>query len=281
MTGSVLVTGASGFLGRAVTSQLAAAGWKVYSSVRRDRNRESDFVHDFEDPRFIASLDDLPHLDAIVHLAAQVDFSADKELSLFQSNVVATASLAEFARRRGIHFVFSSSALVAGSKTSNISASSVPKADTAYARSKLLAEELIAASGVHATVLRIGGIFGLNGPLHLGLNRAIRLVLAGSPPEISGAGNSRRNYIYVKDVAGIIADVLSQNVCGTHLVAGSEVLSIGEMLQALCDAFLPGTMPRHIEGSAGFDQLIDPSPKLRCACSFRAALEDMRAEVGR
>ena len=278
--GSVLVTGAKGFLGREVVLQLTAAEWTVYSAARTGRNNELDVVLDLNDLGFSSYLDDLPRLDAIVHLAAMVDFSAGDLSPLFQANIVATATLAEFARRRGIRLVFASSALVAGAKTGRISRDSPVNADTSYARSKWIAEELIASCGVRGTVLRIGGIFGFNGPTHLGLNRAIHSVLSGHPPELAGSGASRRNYIFVKDVAATIVDVLRRDVSGTHLVAGSETLSINQMLSSLCEVFLPGTEPLRREGSTGFDQLIEPSPDLLQARSFQAALEDMRAEVG-
>jgi nucleoside-diphosphate-sugar epimerase len=280
-SGSVLVTGAKGFLGREAVLQLKAAGWTVYSAGRAGRNNELDVVLDLNDLGFSSHLDDLPKLDAIVHLAAMVDFSVGDLSPIFQPNIVATATLAEFARRRGIRLMFASSALVAGAKTSRISRESPVNPDTSYARSKWIAEELMTSSGVSGTVLRIGGIFGLNGPSHLGLNRAIHSVLSGQPPELVGSGASRRNYIFVKDVAATIVDVLRPDVSGTHLVAGSETLSIHEMLGSLCDVFLPGMKPICRDGIAAFDQVIEPSPDLPRARSFKAAIEDMRAEVGR
>ena len=279
--GSVLVTGAKGFLGREVVLQLKAAGWLVYSAARSGRNNEFDLLLDLNDLGFSSHLDNLPRLDAIVHLAAIIDFSATDLNPIFQTNIVATATLAEFARRHGIRLLFASSALVAGAKTSIISRESPVKPDTCYARSKCIAEELIWSSGVSGAVLRIGGIFGLNGPIHLGLNSAIRFVISGRPPEVMGGGTSRRNYIYVKDVSAAIVDALQRDVSGTHLVAGSESLSIKEMLSSLCEVFLPGVDPIYREGSTGFDQLIAPSPDLPRARPFRIALEDMRAEVGR
>lgn len=280
-SGAVLVTGAKGFLGRATVSQLEAAGWTVYRAVRGDCKHDKEVVLDFDSLGFSAYLDGLPPLGAVVHLAAKVDFSASDVSPLFQTNIVATATLAEFARRRGIRFIFASSALVAGARTNLIARDSLPNADTPYAQSKWIAEALIAASGVSGAILRIGGIFGFNGPSHLGLNRAIHAVLAGERPQMMGDGAPRRNYIYVKDAAATIVDVLQRGISGTHLVAGSEILSVEKMLKALCAEFLPGCDPLRLEGAAGFDQLIDPSPDIRQARSFKAALDDMRAEVGR
>lgn len=277
----MLVTGAHGFVGAQVVSQLKSAGWVVYSVVRNTQQDEMDIPLDFDDLRFSSCLDGMPHLDAIVHLAAKVDFSAQNIGSLLQTNVISTAILAEFARRRGVRFIFASSALVAGVKAVNISHDSLPNADTLYARSKWMAEELVIASGASGTILRIGGIFGLHGPSHLGLNRAISAVVSGVPPEIVGSGDSLRNYIYVKDVAEIIVDVLRRDVSGVHLVAGCETLSIDKMFNQLCERFLPGSVPYRRAGHEGGDQLIDPSPDLLRSRSFSSALDDMCLDAQR
>ena len=277
----VLVTGAQGFLGRQVVAHLNAAGWPVLGAARRIPGEGPGVRLDLDAPELASHLERLPQIDSIVHLAAKVDFGVSEVSPLFQTNVVATALLAEFARRRGIRLVFASTALVAGVGAERIDASTPPNPDTPYARSKWLAESLIEASGVDAAILRIGGIFGLYGPGHLGLNRALAGVLAGTPPTVVGAGTALRNYVSVADVAAIILDVIARRVSGTHLVAGSEVSSVGGMLDSICKVFLPGVSPQHQDGAPGKDQVIEASSALLRARPFRAALECIRGEAGR
>ncbi len=277
--GSVLVTGASGFVGRSLVKHLEVDGWNVIPSVRSIGDSRS-LTMDFESPTIFTDLSAVPRVDAIVHLAANVVFGGKSLEEIFLANIAATTALLTLARHMGSHFVFASTALVAGSNERHIVRQTSANPDSPYMVSKFLAEQIIQASGVRQTVLRIGGVFGINGPIHLGLNRAIRSVIEGEPPSVTGDGVVLRNYIYVKDVAAIIADVLRRDVLGTHLVAGSESLSINQMLSSLCKVFLPGTEPLRREGSVGFDQLIEPSSDLLQARSFIAALEDMRTEVG-
>ena len=236
---------------------------------------------DFESPSAFSDLCAVPRVDAIVHLATKVGFGGDSLEELYLANISATVALATLAKHMGAHFVFASAALVAGSRECRIDSQSLDNPDSPYMTSKLLAERVIQASGIKAAILRIGGVFGLNGPNHLGINRSIQSVMEGKPPVVAGNGRVLRNYIYVKDVAATICDVLRREVCGTHLVAGSDILSIDEMLTSLCEVFLPGTEPTRRTGNVGSDQLIVPSPELLQARSFRAALEDMRAEAGR
>jgi UDP-glucose 4-epimerase len=277
---SVLVTGASGFVGTSVVKHLQADSWSVIPLVRSAGDSRSLKI-DFESPSFFSNLSAIPRVDAIVHLATNLGFCGKSLEEVFLANIAATTALITLARHMGAHFVFASSALIAGSKERHIGKSTPANPDSPYYVSKLLAEQIIQASGVRQTILRIGGVFGMNGPTHLGLNRAIRSVIEGEAPVVTGNGSILRNYIYVNDVAAIIADVLRRDIFGTHLVAGSEILSINEMLSLLCEFFLPGVESLRREGNAGSDQLIENSPDLLHAYSFRAALEEMRAEAGR
>ena len=277
---SVLVTGANGFVGKAVTASLERDGWDVIRTARSTGDCRGMKI-DFESPSFFSDLCAVPRVDAIVHLATRVGFGSNSLQELFLANVAATAALVAMAKHMNAHFVFASAALVAGASACHIGRATADNPDSPYMSSKLLAEHVIQASGVKAAILRIGGVFGLNGPNHLGINRAIQSVLEGNPPIVSGDGRVLRNYIYVKDVAAIISDVLRRDISGTHLVAGSESLSVDDMLKSLCEVFLPGAEALHREGRSVSDQLVDPSPDLLRARAFRAALKDMRTEVNR
>jgi nucleoside-diphosphate-sugar epimerase len=87
-----------------------------------------------------------------------------------------------------------------------------------------------------------------------------------------------RNYIYVKDVAQAIVHALQEHLSGTHLLAGHEYISVGEMLQQVCDTFAPGSHPLLKDGSEAADQVITPSPLLPMTRGFREALIDIREE---
>jgi hypothetical protein len=83
----------------------------------------------------------------------------------------------------------------------------------------------------------------------------------------------------VEDLSRIIVDCLKSEITGTHLVGGLEVLSIAEMLQKICDVFLPGTTPTYKEGGKSFDQIIEHSDQLIQGRRFLEALKDIKAEI--
>jgi len=214
--------------------------------------------------------------DAIVHLGAHVGLSGATEAEMFAPNILATGCLAFLASQWNAHLVYASTAIVCGVKSEMIDASTPVSADTAYAQSKRLGEQLIEASHAPHCILRIGGVFGSNGPAHLGLNRAIDGALKGNPPIQSGSGAALRNYIYVKDVAEAIVFALQLRLEGTHFLAGSEITSISQMLQTVCDILLPGQQPAMAEWSEAMSQVIEPSMHLPKSRGFREALTDIK-----
>jgi len=275
--GDVLLTGATGFLGRHTSAALSEAGWRVISGSRRLGSRkEQDVVKcDLDDPASMFSLESQLRPAAIVHLGCHVGWDGSDDERLFTPNVLSTGILVQLARKWGAKLVFSSAAIVHGVRAKRIDKTVPADADTAYARSKLLAEELISAPGIKHTILRFSGIFGSDGPKHLGLNRAIDDALDGVPPTRVGKGSARRNYIYVKDAANAIVSSLGNEIEGVHLVAGTDSNSISEMLDSICDVLLPGTSPSVKIGEEGSDQIVCSSTAIPEGRTFREALSDI------
>jgi UDP-2,4-diacetamido-2,4,6-trideoxy-beta-L-altropyranose hydrolase len=277
-TESVLVTGVTGFVGRSLLKSLIRAGYHVIPLVRSPSGLPAEVILDFSDDDFACKIQKIPPVNSIIHLGAKVDWKA-KESELFVPNCLATANLVNWAKNIGAYFIFASTATIGGVSNPLITKDTKVNPDTDYAYSKWLAEEIIKMSGVPYLILRISGIYGKNGPQHLGINNAIADALQGKPPTQFGKGDITRNYIYVEDLSRIIVDCLKSEITGTHLVGGLEVLSIAEMLQKICDVFLPGTTPTYKEGGKSFDQIIEHSDQLIQGRRFLEALKDIKAEI--
>lgn len=277
MTGTVIVTGAAGFTGGAVCECFSAAGWRVVPMVRTEGQLPEGWVFDF-DELSLKALESLPPADLVVHLATHVDFSREAAPSLFSPTCAwGTANLAALARLWNAHFILASGTLVLEEREVYDETSPVGPG-TEYGKAKRLAEDIVRLSGVRHTILRISGIFGRNGPGHLGLNRAIDAAIdAGQPPDLFGSGKARRNYIYVKDLAKTVLACAEDKIVGTHLVAGSETISIRDMLQTVCDVFLPDSGVRQQDGGEAADTIVKVSAALPGTRRFQDALLDIRA----
>ncbi|BFU93729.1 MAG: conserved protein of unknown function [Nitrospira sp.] len=168
----VLVTGAGGFLGRALTEDLVRSGHRVRALIRRPALAEDvpgadTIVGDVRDPRCAGEA--ARGCDAVVHLAGLVHAADDKSLTEadYRSvNVDGTRHLLDAAVAGGVsRFLFASSVKVFGETTAGCADErTAPDPQTPYARSKWEAEQAVAASampGRFATVsLRLPLVYG-------------------------------------------------------------------------------------------------------------------------
>jgi len=152
MTKSLLVTGATGFIGRVTVASLEQTGWSVTRGARPEgRSLEDGEIYlDLNNPTEILALENSTHFDAIVHLGAHVGLFGGSEVKMFLPNILATGFLALLANRWNAHLVYASTAIVCGVKSESIKAGTPISADTAYAHSKYLGEQLI---GPHELII--------------------------------------------------------------------------------------------------------------------------------
>jgi len=274
----VVVTGSAGFVGCAVVAEFKAAGWRVIGIDRVDSGESTQVVCDLASPQYATELGRLPQPDAIVHLATRVSFS-ESVPEMYLPNVLATAATVGWAIETGTHLTFASTIGIHGYQTEAITANSPVRPDTAYAETKLLGERLLSCHS-RGAVLRLAGVFGLNGPSHLGLNRVIRSAMAGEVPTLYGPGAARRNYVYVGDVGRSVYACAESGLTGTYLLGGGDVLSIEHILETVCEVLSPGSSLRREPGETGRDQVVVSSPQLPSSRTLAEALHEI-AEVAR
>jgi len=258
MSGMVVVTGASGFVGRALCAHLAATGRPHRGVVRTlpagaPQGTPLLAVGDLAaapEERLAAALQGAV---AVVHLAGRahvLDESQDEAGAACRAaNVVATERLATAAVRAGVErFVFASTVKVYGEATlpgQRWRAGDPPAPRDAYARSKADAERaLIAACEGSATtpvVLRMPLVYGPGARANfLALLDAVarRALLPLASIE------NRRNLCYVGNLVHAISALLdgAEAAAGVWLVADGEAVSTPELVRRLAAAL--GVAPR-------------------------------------
>jgi UDP-glucose 4-epimerase len=252
---TILVTGASGFVGRALLPRLAADGYRVRATVRRPGTELPAGVHAVA----IGDLTDEPDwrivlagVDAVVHLAARahvLDERSPDAFALYRAaNTLPTLRLAEAAAAAGVRrLVFVSSVRVHGSRTAGapFDESSPLAAEDPYGRSKVDAErglaEIARTSRLEVVVLRPPLVYGPGVRGNFG--RLARLVARGVPLPF-GAVRNRRSLVYVGNLADVIARSLAHPAAAgrTLMVSDGEDVSTAELVRRIARAL--GRPPR-------------------------------------
>jgi nucleoside-diphosphate-sugar epimerase len=244
----VLVTGANGFVGRAVCHRLLAEGWTVLGTIRRPVPLMAGAI-----PRTIGPLGPdtdwdsvLSDVDAVVHLAARVhvmrDRAADPLAEFRRINRDATLHLARRASRLGVtRFLFMSTVKVNGEETAAkpFDDNDPPAPADPYAVSKAEAEAglavLAATDGLGVTTIRPPLVYGPG----VGGNFAalLRLVAKGWPLPL-GAVHNRRSLVFVDTLADAVATALARPAEGARsfLVSDGEDVSTAELISRLAAA---------------------------------------------
>jgi len=256
----VLVTGASGFIGRAVVETLATDGHKVRAAVRAPpvpnlpRGVEIVQHEDLLGPINWSPL--VHHIDTVIHLAgvAHVGRGANAEIH-DRVNRQATADLALAAAHAGLkRFIFVSSVRAQSGPAADhvLTERDPPMPTDAYGRSKLAAELDVRAAGTPFVILRPVPLYG---PGAKG-NVAALLRLSKSPLPLPVKNfTNRRSLLGIDNFVSALRFVISSPAAigETYLVADpGAALTVYDMVSTvrqtlhLPHLLMPGA-PRLVE----------------------------------
>jgi UDP-glucose 4-epimerase len=263
LQGSVVVTGGSGFIGRAVVRAFRERGAPVTVVDRIPYPAGDDGV-----TCVVGELGDAKVREAavtaetvgIVHLAALTSVlkSVEVPLQTYSDNVAVTQELLELARRHEIgRFVFASTNAVIGDvKTETITVDLPPRPLTPYGATKAACEMLMSgysgAYGLTTCALRFTNVYG-PGMSHKDsfVPRLMRAALAGTGVRIYGDGSQRRDLVHVDDVVRAVLLAFDSGYSGRAIVGAGRsvsVLELVETVRAVTGAELP---VEHVEAPAG------------------------------
>jgi uncharacterized protein YbjT (DUF2867 family) len=225
----ILITGATGYIGRHLVARLAAEGERPRCLVRDTKRAASilpadkvelvqgDTIH----PATLTAA--MSGVDTVVHAAfITADHKESAGNHYGETNVHGTENVIKAAREAGVKRIIE----IGGLGT---------KADKpgSYMQGRYLAEKMLKESGLDWTIIQPSVLFGKDAPFIKGLSDLIR-----SAPVVPliGGGKVKFQPIYVEDVVTVIIKVL-QDPMGTnrktYTIGGPAYYSFTQVIDAL------------------------------------------------
>ena len=269
MTGTVVVTGAAGFIGRWVVKELLERGYDVRGFDDLSNGSKRNIAEFDSHERFNLTVGDVAEDGAVkklldndtkacIHLAAEIDVqeSLDDPHSHFETNVVGTERVLDACLETDTRLGLVGTCMVYDMVDSEegIDETHPTKPASPYAGSKLAAENL-AESYYHGydlpmTILRPFNTYGpfqktgmAGGVVSIFTNRDI----AGKPLKIFGDGTQTRDLVYVTDTARFIVDAtFSDEAVGEVINAGTgSDISINDLAELIASEDTEITHVKH------------------------------------
>lgn len=245
---TVLVTGATGFVGRATCGALRARGLVVRAAVRRANQAvgvadEEAVVGEIDaTTRWDAALEGI---DSVVHLAARAhvlrESSRSPEAEYLRVNRDGSATLGAAAAARSIRrFVFASTIGVLGDgRSAPYSEADPPQPISPYGRSKLAAEQsltrIASDSTVELVVVRPSLVYGPEAPGNFA--KLLEWAYRGWPLPLGGTRNAR-SLMYVENLAQFFVHCVSHPAAAgeTFVISDPYPRSTAALIEALASA---------------------------------------------
>lgn len=207
MDSKILVTGATGFLGKRLVTKLRGMNLNV---VAADLQATNEIVSlDVRDKESVITVFESSKPEIVVHLAAINDNNPnfDRPYDLFVNNIYGTLNICEAATRFGVRkIVFPSSTSIYG----NVQDQDLPISEmtrtqplTPYATSKICEEMLVRdytrRTNTKAIVFRFSIIYGPEQKHANIIEQFMRKAISSNPIELLGEGSHTREFLYVED----------------------------------------------------------------------------------
>jgi nucleoside-diphosphate-sugar epimerase len=244
---TILVTGATGFVGSALCACLGKKGASVRAAVRT-LNSYFDSVEAIEVGNLSSKTDwtvPLKNISQVVHLAARVhimnDQSADPLEEFRKVNVDATIHLAKQAAAAGVkRFIYVSSIKVNGESTElgrPFTAEDAPRPQDPYGVSKYEAERelrtIAEQTGMEVVIIRPPLVYGSG--VKANFASMLKIIQRGVPLPLASVTSNRRSLVGLDNLVDLIVTCITHPAAAnqTFLVSDDEDVSTAELLRRM------------------------------------------------
>jgi nucleoside-diphosphate-sugar epimerase len=245
----VLITGASGFIGKVLCKRMAAEGWTVRGSIRSE-NQAHLLPKEVECIQITSIGPDtdwtnaMIDVEAVIHLAAHahiIKYKSSGSLSEYRAvNTAGTEHLARFAASKGVRrFVFMSTVKVNGEgKATAYTEEDIPEPSDPYGISKWEAEKILNIvadqTGMEVVIIRAPMVYGPE--VKANFLRLLKAVDQGIFLPLADI-NNKRSMIYLNNLVDVMTCLTHPKANGkTYLVSDGIDISTPELIRHMAIA---------------------------------------------
>lgn len=224
-----IVTGAKGFIGKALCSSLSEKGWEILPLSRSDGDVAS-----------AQTWQSLPPARIVFHLAGRsfVPDSWPEMPEFVNTNVTGTSRALAYCKAHGAHLVFASGYVYGIPKRLPIREVDPTLPNNPYALSKILAEQIcnfwVSHQGVTATALRIFNVFGPGQRKEFLIPTVVHQIRTGKEIRVLDFA-PRRDYVYLTDVISALIKASKFRESRFHAIniGSGQSLSVAEVVDRI------------------------------------------------
>jgi len=250
MSKSILVTGATGFIGSRLVSSLVEKKYSVSSLIRKGKSghaKSKNMIGDLTDSKL-----DIPdtEFDCVFHLASHTPLEKNKKV-LEKVNLEGTKNLFSHIKDKTKAITYISGLGVYGETQDGIVDESFPyNPNTDFVKIRLEAQRFLEKNckelGINFTVIHFGDVYGSGGWFYEVLVKR----LLKNTFRLPKGGNYYKSFLHVDDAVGSMISILEKNAINeTYIVADPTFVKFKEFVDFTADsldASHPGTIPMFV-----------------------------------
>ena len=247
MSKSILVTGATGFIGSRLVNSLVEKEYSVSSLIRKGKSghvKSKNIVGDLTDSKL-----DIPdtEFDCVFHLASHTPLEKNKKV-LEKVNLAGTKNLFSHIKDKTKAITYISGLGVYGETQDGIVDESFPyNPNTDFVKIRLEAQRFLEKNckelGIEFTVIHFGDVYGSGGWFYEVLVKR----LLKNTFRLPKGGDYYKAFVHVDDAVGSMISILEKNPAnGTYIVADPTFVKFKEFVDFTADSIganHPGAIP--------------------------------------
>lgn len=258
----ILVTGATGFIGKHLVLKLRNEGNEVIgiNSTNGDIAEEATWLN-------------LPSAEVVIHLAAStfVPASWENPETFLKTNLLGTISALNYCKRYGARMVFLSSYLYGNPDKLPISETAELRPNNPYALSKKMAEDACEFyskyHGINITILRPFNVYGPGQTGNFLIPSIIKQIISGISIYVKDL-DPKRDYIYIDDlINAIIKASKLQDRFNVFNIGTGKSYSVAELIE-LIQRILCKNLPIHSSNERRPEEIMDTVADISKAVNF-------------